>query len=160
MICGGANWRAMLRPAFSGAPRGFARGLGYLTNSSFYLFAALHGHGQASSWGHAHPVQSPNLSCRETTPRRGQSGRKNMSRAPHLEHLKRWLRLCREASPKRSSRGATATIRWWLHFSHHTHKSSLRAASHDRRAGSGAALSSSFSRSSPDTQNKLSNAIN
>ena len=91
MICGGANWRAMLRPAFSGAPRGFARGLEGLTNSSFYLFAALHGHGQASSWVGTHPVQSPNLSCRETTPRRGQSGRKNMSRAPHFEHLKRRL---------------------------------------------------------------------
>ena len=87
MICGGANWRAMLRPAFSGAPRGFARELEGLTNSSSYLFAALHGNGQASSWAGTRPTQSPNLSCRETTPRRGQSGRKNMSRAPHLEHL-------------------------------------------------------------------------
>ena len=159
MICGGANWRAMPRPAFSGAPRGFARGLEGLTNSSFYLFAALHGHGQASSWAGTHPVQSPNLSCRETTPRRGQSGRRNMSRAPHFEHLKRWLKLCKVASPKTCSKGATATMRWWLHFSHQTHKSSLRAASHDRRAGSGATLSSSFSRSSPNTQHKLSNAI-
>ena len=159
MICGGANWRVMLRPAFSGAPRGFARGLEGLTNSSYYLFAALHGYGQASSRAGTHPVQSPNLSCRETTPRRGQSGRKNMSRAPHLEHLKRRLSPCKDASPKRSSRGATATIRWWLHFSHQTHKSSLRTASHDRRAGSGATLSSSFSRSSPNTQHKLSEAV-
>ena len=159
MICGGANWRATLRPAFSGALRGFARGLECLTNSSFYLFAALHGHGQVSSWAGTRPVQSPNLSCRETTPRRGQSGRKNMSRAPHLEHLKRRLSSCKETSPKRSSRGTTATIRWWLHFSHQTHKSSPRTSSHDRRAGSGATLSSSFSRSSPNTQHKLSNAI-
>ena len=159
MICGGANWRAMLRPAFCGALRGFARGLESLTNFSFYLFAALHGHGQASSWAGTHPVQSPNLSCRETTPRRGQSGRKNMSRAPHLEHLKRRLSSCKEASAKRSSSGATATIRWWLHFSHQTHKSSLRTASHDKRAGSGATSSSSFSRSSPNTQHKLSAAI-
>ena len=121
-------------------------------------YFALHGHGQAPSWAGTHPVQSPNLSCRETTPRRGQSGRKNMSRAPHLEHLKRRLSPCKDASPKRSSRGATATIRWWLHFSHQTHKSSLRTASHDRRAGSRATLSSSFSRSSPNTQHKLSNA--
>ena len=159
MICGGANWRVMLRPAFSGAPRGFARGLEGLTNSSYYLFAALHGYGQASSRAGTHPVQSPNLSCRETTPRRGQSGRKNISLAPHLEHLKRRLSPCKEASPKRSSRGATATIRWWLHFSHQTHKSSLRTASHDRRAGSGASLSSSFFRSSPNTQHKLSEAV-
>ena len=159
MICGGANWRAMLRPAFSGVPRRFARGLEGLTNSSFYLFAALHGHGQVSSWAGTRPVQSPNLSCRETTPRRGQSGRKNMSRAPHLEHLKRRLSPSKEASPKRSSRGATVTIPWWLHFSHQTHKSSLRAASHDRRAGSGATSSSSFSRSSPNTQHKLSEAV-